>query len=707
MTKIFFTMQPEGSSNSLVYHAGNLIVVITLDRSMKVSDSYSFFLYNSQLMLIDDAETGDSKKVERTGRSLKMTMATPSVWIPGNYFLLMRSGKGNIQRFDIELGECGNLSIKPPRVCKKMSAEDILSGSLCNNLNLWRRLSRRPGLQQLKAWALNRCQENEVNEMRRLLLGDDPEHTANLLLTARSERRMPTTVMLLKMTTAIPGELKSVNCSELFNPSSSDPYEKLRSTFSDLTSSDNILQISLPTAKNFVFSYDHLNSLFDTGGKVIIKEMMRHWPGNGNSCILIGTQQELDTLLEQNPSLQQHFPRENRLCEELYSQEEMIHLFFSETDIAKLRLTAEAKYHACRMLIDAYQQGQICQWTADDMRRYIKEVLEPAYLQNTVACIKNGQQTDVIPLLQPSDLDAAPLLSPSTSLDEAMKELNAMVGLNSIKKSIITLSNRMRFYAERRQLGLSTTDDASYHAIFTGNPGTGKTTVAKLLGRIYHSLGLLSRGEVICADRSTMIGRYIGETEEIMKHLLQEARGNVLFVDEAYTLYNKNDDKDFGRHAIEALLDVLSQRRPDMLIVFAGYQEEMDQLMTMNPGLQGRFPYKFCFNDYNATELMQIAEEILRKDQYELTAEAHNLLLRKIGEATASSDEHFSNARWIGQLVRNGIIPAMADRMSKTPHTLERSFYQRIECSDIQAAFEQFSPRSKEMHQRRAIGFCA
>lgn len=707
MTKIFFTMQPEGSSNSLVYHAGNLIVVITLDRSMKVSDSYSFFLYNSQLMLIDDAETGDSKKVERTGRSLKMTMATPSVWIPGNYFLLMRSGKGNIQRFDIELGECGNLSIKPPRVCKKMSAEDILSGSICNNLNLWRRLSRRPGLQQLKAWALNRCQENEVNEMRRLLLGDDPEHTANLLLTARSERRMPTTVMLLKMTTAIPGELKSVNCSELFNPSSSDPYEKLRSTFSDLTSSDNILQISLPTAKNFVFSYDHLNSLCDTGGKVIIKEMMRHWPGNGNSCILIGTQQELDTLLEQNPSLQQHFPRENRLCEELYSQEEMIHLFFSETDIAKLRLTAEAKYHACRMLIDAYQQGQICQWTADDMRRYIKEVLEPAYLQNTVACIKNGQQTDVIPLLQPSDLDAAPLLSPSTSLDEAMKELNAMVGLNSIKKSIITLSNRMRFYAERRQLGLSTTDDASYHAIFTGNPGTGKTTVAKLLGRIYHSLGLLSRGEVICADRSTMIGRYIGETEEIMKHLLQEARGNVLFVDEAYTLYNKNDDKDFGRHAIEALLDVLSQRRPDMLIVFAGYQEEMDQLMTMNPGLQGRFPYKFRFNDYNATELMQIAEEILRKDQYELTAEAHNLLLRKIGEATASSDEHFSNARWIGQLVRNGIIPAMADRMSKTPHTLERSFYQRIECSDIQAAFEQFSPRSKEMHQRRAIGFCA
>ena len=361
MTKIFFTMQPEGSSNSLVYHAGNLIVVITLDRSMKVSDSYSFFLYNSQLMLIDDAETGDSKKVERTGRSLKMTMATPSVWIPGNYFLLMRSGKDNIQRFDIELGECGNLSIQPPRVCKKMSAEDILSGSLCNNLNLWRRLSRRPGLQQLKAWALNRCQENEVNEMRRLLLGDDPEHTANLLLTARSERRMPTTAMLLKMTTAIPGELKSVSCSELFNPSSSDPYEKLRSTFSDLTSSDNILQISLPTAKNFVFSYDHLNSLFDTGGKVIIKEMMRHWPGNGNSCILIGTQQELDTLLEQNPSLQQHFPRENRLCEELYSQEEMIHLFFSETDIAKLRLTAEAKYHACRMLIDAYQQGQICQ----------------------------------------------------------------------------------------------------------------------------------------------------------------------------------------------------------------------------------------------------------------------------------------------------------------------------------------------------------
>lgn len=707
MTKIFVNMLPEGSRNSLMYNADNLKVVISLDRSLKISDSYSFFLYNSQLMLIDDAGTEDSKKVERIGRSLKLILTTPSVWIPGSYFLLMRSGKGTILRFDLEMNHQGQFSIQATRICKKMSTEDILSGSICNKLHLWRRLSRRPGLLQLKAWAISRCQENEVNEMRRLLLGDDPEHAANLLLTARSERRMPTTAMLLKMVTQIPGEMKSVNCGQLFNPASNNPYEMLNTTFSDLTSSDNILQLTLPTAKNFVFSYNHLSSLNETGGKIILKEILRHWPGSGNSCIFMGTQQELDMLLTQNPSLQQHFPSQNRLCEEPYSLEEMIHLFFSETDIAKLRLTAEAKDHACRKLVEAYQQGLISQWTADDMRQYVREVLEPAYLQNTIACIKNGQQTDVIPLLQPADLDAAPLLSPSTSLDEAMKELNAMVGLGIIKKSIKTLSNRMRFYAERRQLGLITTDEATYHAIFTGNPGTGKTTVARLLGRIYHSLGLLSKGEVICADRSTMIGQYIGETEEIMKRLLEEARGNVLFVDEAYTLYSKNDEKDFGRHALESLLDVLSQRKPDMLIIFAGYQREMDKLMTMNPGLLGRFPYKFHFSDYTAAELMQIAEDILQKDQYELTAEAQSLLGRKIGEVTATSDEHFSNARWIGQLVRNGIIPAIADRMSATPHALERSFYQRIEPSDIQTAFEIFNPQSSEMHQRRAIGFCA
>ena len=703
MTRISITMLPEGSKHTLTYNADDVKVVVSLDRSQRAADVYTFFLYSSELALIDSAETGDGR-VERSGRSLRMTLSTPSVWMPGNYFLLMRSQEGRVQRFDITLDSHATFTVGQPRACHAMSTEDILSGSLNRRPEVWKRLSRRPGLRQLKQWIIRRCQENAVAASCSDTTAGEPARPANLLLTARSDR-MSTTATMLKHVAGIAGELRSVDCSRLYNPLSNDPYERLRDTFADMTSSDNCLGLSMPTADSFVFSYYHLGCLAEGGGRVMMKEIMSHCGGR-NSCFMTGTRQELARLLEEYPTLGKRFPRENRLSEEPYSLEETVGAFFQEAAIAKLMLSAEATDRACRMLAEAYEKGIISEWTADDMRRYVNEQLMPAYLHNTVGRVASGRQTEHLFLLQPEDI-VPPQLPTADSFDEAMAELNDMVGLGDIKQSLTTLANRMRFFTERRQLGLTTTSDATYHAVFTGNPGTGKTTVARLLGRIYKSLGLLSRGDVVSVDRTTIVGRYIGETEENMRQILKEARGNVLFIDEAYTLYAKGDDKDFGRHAVEALLSVLSQGDPDMLVILAGYDHEMDELLKMNPGLKGRFPYKFHFADYTAAELMQIAERLLEKDEYELTAEARALMIRCTREAVDHRDEHFANARWIRQVVSNGIIPALADRISASPHAHERTVYQRIEPADVAAAFERFCPKPETVPQRRAIGFCA
>ena len=705
MTRLFINMMPSGYSELFMYNYGGVEIVISLDRSLKVSDSYSFLLYNEQLMLMGDKETVGSD-VERCGRSMKVLLGHNNIWIPGNYFLLVRNSSGVILRFDLLLDEHGVFTVKEMKKCARMSAEDVLSGRLCRKMSMWRNLSRLPGMRQLKLWAIERAQKNELNAFRTSLSLDSMDFCNNFLLAADT-KNANRCMMLLKNVVEFAGDYKSGSCTDFYDTTNNNPYEKLNDFFGDTTSSDNILNLELPTCKNRIYHFYNIGALTDNGGKTIMKKIMQHWPGCYSSAIFSGTQSEIDALLEQNPSMQDSFPQCNRLATEPYTKEELLHSFFKEVDIAKLYLSAEAIDKVCRLLDEAYSNGRIRHWKYDDIRKYVRNDLLPQYCRNAVEGIQQGQSEEDFVIVRPCDIVESPLLLQSSSYDSVLNELNGMVGLEDIKQTISTLSNRMRFYVERRKLGLHTSDGTTYHAIFTGNPGTGKTTVARLLGKIYHSLGLLSRGEVICVDRTKIIGRYVGETEENMKQILKEARGNVLFVDEAYTLYSGEGDKDFGRHAVECLLDVLSRKDPDMLIIFAGYEKEMDKLMSMNPGLVGRFPYKFRFTDYNAEQLMQIAEAILAKDQYELTDEAKSLLFDSVCETVAKHTENFANARWVEQYVRNGIIPALADRVSAIPHVIDKLVYQRIEAADIQVAYQKFNSKTIDLRRRNNIGFCA
>ena len=245
--------------------------------------------------------------------------------------------------------------------------------------------------------------------------------------------------------------------------------------------------------------------------------------------------------------------------------------------------------------------------------------------------------------------------------------------------------------------------------LFTGNPGTGKTTVARLIGEIYHAMGYLSKGEVICTDRTELVRPYIGHTEQYMSKLLQKAKGNVLFIDEAYTLCDSTEDrKDFGNHVIEALLPVMADPHSDMIVIFAGYADEMERLMKVNPGLKGRFAHHLHFEDYTADELMQIGYNLLEAYQYVLTDEACEQFRDVVMRTLQCKDAHFCNARWVKQFVESGMLPAMARRVMQTPHEFDnRELYTTIEEVDILAAARIYAPQQPKIQLRSRIGFVA
>ena len=309
--------------------------------------------------------------------------------------------------------------------------------------------------------------------------------------------------------------------------------------------------------------------------------------------------------------------------------------------------------------------------------------------------------------IEPEDLtwdfsDNAEIEEQPTAYDEAMSDLRKMVGLEKLKSDLEKIFTHVRFNQLRESYGLPGSSNNAHHMLFYGNPGTGKTTVAKHIGKIFHAMGLLTDGDVIVTDRSNLVGRYLGETETNMKELLEEAEGKVLFIDEAYSLFvNDSERSDFGHRVIESLLPKMAEENPNMLIIMAGYEDELNNMVKINPGLRGRFAHKIHFDDYSADELTRIAQLVIKQDRYELDETAKDYLHDTITEAVAHKSRLFGNARWVGQYVHNGILPAMAERVMTSGNADERTC-QLILKSDIEKAWEEYAPKESGNVQ---IGF--
>lgn len=277
------------------------------------------------------------------------------------------------------------------------------------------------------------------------------------------------------------------------------------------------------------------------------------------------------------------------------------------------------------------------------------------------------------------------------TLEEAMADLDQLIGLTNVKTEIRNQVNYLNFLKIRKEKGFEDSTTINLHAVFTGNPGTGKTTVVNLLGQIYKAMGLLSKGHVIEADRADLVGEYIGQTAPRVKKLIESARGGILFIDEAYALSREgNDNKDYGKEVIEILIKEMSDGVGDIAIMAAGYPREMSVFLNSNPGLRSRFGQYFHFEDYLPEELVSIGELTAKKKGISIAEDAMELLKKKLTDSYRNRDHTFGNARYVTSIIAEA-KENMALRCMRTPNPdqLTKEELSTVTKEDIAKSFQE------------------
>ncbi|MFT5833533.1 MAG: SpoVK/Ycf46/Vps4 family AAA+-type ATPase [Cognaticolwellia sp.] len=423
---------------------------------------------------------------------------------------------------------------------------------------------------------------------------------------------------------------------------------------------------AIEKARGGVLFIDEAYSLTNRGddgkdfGKEVIEVLLTELSGGKGDLAIVcaGYPAEMSVFLNSNPGLASRLSNVIQFPD--YLPDELMSIAGFASKKRDVLLSEEGEKHLHKKVVDLYRNRKKTFGNA----RLINGIIEESKQNMALRLMKDEEgiaklTNDELSTIELKDIKKvftkglnrkAQIPIDDALLEDALTQLHDLIGLDSVKKEVEEMAKLARYY---REIGKDVRKAFSLHTVFKGNPGTGKTSIARLIVQIYKGLGILERGHLIEVDRKDLVAAYSGQTAIKTNKMIEEAMGGGLFIDEAYSLTNSNDP--YGKEVIETLLKQMEDKRGDFMVIVAGYPKEMDMFLEANPGLLSRFDKQFIFEDYDTPQLFEIAETLIEQEDLQLDDAAKIHIIKYIDKLVKTKHKYFGNARTIRKIVAQSV----------------------------------------------------